>query len=131
MELQHKLCDAAKNWDFDRVREMIHANPLLVNVQPCARWSALHQAAAASDTKAVKFLLSQGADKKAKTKDGKTALQVAAGGAVRELLGGKRPREEDESDEESLTDLDGFIVSESEELSLSEDDSEDDYRDDY
>ena len=67
--------------------------PLLVNVQPGGRWSALHQAAEAGEELAVRFLLEKGAEKSLKTKDGRTPLQVAKKAAVRALLGGPEKRQ--------------------------------------
>ena len=64
---------------------MLEAEPALVSVQPAQRWSALHQFAQAGDEEAVALLLSLHADKGAKTKDGKTPLDVADD-SVRSLL---------------------------------------------
>ncbi|CAK9059101.1 unnamed protein product, partial [Durusdinium trenchii] len=68
------------------------ATPGLVNVQPSMRWSALHQAAEAGDEGAVRFLLEKGANQNLKTKDGRTALQVAKNASIRALLGGGEKR---------------------------------------
>ena len=84
---QHAFCDAAKQRDFAKVKAMLEAEPALVNVQPAQRWSALHQFSQAGNEAAVAFLLSLHADKGAKTKDGKTPLDVAHD-SVRGLLGG-------------------------------------------
>jgi hypothetical protein len=42
---QHLFLDAAKEYDFDKVKKMLAKAPGLVDVQPAGRWSALHQAA--------------------------------------------------------------------------------------
>ena len=44
---QHAFLDAAKNYEFEQVKKLVESNPLLINVQPDGRWSALHHAAAA------------------------------------------------------------------------------------
>merc|ERR1712129_68955 len=74
---QHEFIDAAKNRDFEKVRQMVKKSPGIVNVQPNGRWSALHQAAEAGDAGAVKFLLEHGAALDVVTKDGKTPMEVA------------------------------------------------------
>ena len=42
---QHAFLEAAKQFDFDKVKSLVLANPAYVNVQPCGRWTAIHQAA--------------------------------------------------------------------------------------
>jgi len=61
-------------------------------VQPAGRWSALHQFAQAGNVEAVTFLLEHGADRNAKTKDDKTALDVAHAD-VKGLLEDEAPEE--------------------------------------
>jgi len=56
---QHAFLDLAKEFNWAAVKRHINANPLLVNVQPCLRWSALHQAAFGGSGDAVRFLLKQ------------------------------------------------------------------------
>jgi len=51
--------------------------PDLINVQPKLRWSALHQAAFEGNRCMVEYLLSLGADHRAKSHDGKVPLEVA------------------------------------------------------
>nr|QDO16507.1 poly [ADP-ribose] polymerase 2 [Crypthecodinium cohnii]USW07837.1 poly [ADP-ribose] polymerase 2 [Crypthecodinium cohnii] len=75
--VQHAFLDKAKQYDFDKVKEMLEEWPGLINVQPNGRWSALHQFAAAGNEEAVRFLLKKGADQSAKNKDGQTAEDVA------------------------------------------------------
>ncbi|CAE7556687.1 TNKS2 [Symbiodinium sp. CCMP2592] len=89
---QHAFLDQAKSYNFVAVKDMVTAQPGLVNVQPAGRWSALHQAAEAGEEAVVKFLLDHGADKNVKTKDGRTPLQVCKNAACRALLGGPEKR---------------------------------------
>ena len=58
--------------------QAISETPELVNAQPSGRWSALHQFADAGMTEAVKWLLANGADRTAKTKDGQLPYDVGA-----------------------------------------------------
>jgi len=76
---QHKFLDKAKAQDWPAVKEMLEANPQLVNVQPAGRWSALHQFASANNIEAVKYLLARGADPEAVAGDGKSAKSVGKG----------------------------------------------------
>ena len=98
LEQQHEFLDAAKKGDFAAVRAQLEAEPLLLNVQPADRWSALHQFAQAGKAEAVAFLLSKGASREATTIDGKTPLGVTnddehdeCAAAVRKLLLGGSP----------------------------------------
>uniref|UniRef100_A0A7S4SGE2 PARP-type domain-containing protein n=1 Tax=Alexandrium monilatum TaxID=311494 RepID=A0A7S4SGE2_9DINO len=75
---QHAFLDAAKRFDFDRVRDFVEENPGYLNAQPAGRWSALHQAAEKGDIEMVSYLVMKGASLTVKTKDGKTPLDVAA-----------------------------------------------------
>lgn len=86
---QHEFLDAAKNRDFDKVREMIEEDKRFVNVQPAGRWSALHQAAEAGDEDAVKFLLENGASLTVENKEGQTPRDVADE-SVKHLFAPKR-----------------------------------------
>ena len=113
---QHAFLDVCKDWDFDNVKAMIEAEPLLLNSQPAGRWTALHQAAAAGEREVVEWLLSKGADRAAKNRDGQTPLQVADGPAVI-ALGGKLPKkraraskDESDDDEDDDSEMDDFIV---------------------
>jgi len=91
---QHAFLDAAKDNKWDEVKRLVNAKPGIVSVQPCQRWSALHQAAAAGDSDVVKFLLDKNADVAGKTKDGQTPLDVAADASIKSLLK-KRKAEDD------------------------------------
>lgn len=82
IELQHEFCDKAKAYDWPGVKSMLEAEPELVNVQPCGRWSALMQFAASEQTEAVKHLLGLGALAESAAKDGNTARTVAVGACV-------------------------------------------------
>ena len=58
---QHAFLDAAKNYEFEKVKSLAKSNRWLINVQPDGRWSALHQAAAAGDESMIKWLIARGA----------------------------------------------------------------------
>eukprot|EP00929_Paragymnodinium_shiwhaense_P095502 TRINITY_DN5668_c0_g1_i1.p1 TRINITY_DN5668_c0_g1~~TRINITY_DN5668_c0_g1_i1.p1 ORF type:complete len:354 (-),score=59.97 TRINITY_DN5668_c0_g1_i1:112-1173(-) len=79
--MAHEFLDAAKNGQFDKVARMIEANPQypkLVDVMPCGRWSALHQAAFWGDSKVVLYLLEKGASPGLRTvKENLKASQIA------------------------------------------------------
>ena len=83
---QHLFLDLAKEFKWDVVQRKVSDEPSLVNVQPCGRWSALHQAALDGDPAAVLFLLDSKANLEAKTEDGKTPLDVAKKDVVKRLL---------------------------------------------
>lgn len=86
VEEQHLFLDQAKRHLFDEVREQLVRTPLLVNVQPLGRWSALHHASESRNADAVQLLLEMRADRQARTNDGRTPLQVAKSEDVRVLL---------------------------------------------
>jgi len=74
---QHDFLDAAKSCNFSLVRALVLAKPNLINCQPTGRWSALHQAAVRGNLETVRFLLDRGASTTARTRDGRTPLEVA------------------------------------------------------
>jgi hypothetical protein len=74
---QHLFADAAKRRDWTTVKSLLDSDAGYINVQPAGRWTALHQFSQAGNAEAVSYLLSKGADKMAKTKEGKTPLEVA------------------------------------------------------
>ena len=76
-EQQHAFLDAAKAFDFARVRALVEEDGAYVNVQPAGRFTALHQACEAGDAEAVQYLLSKGADVLLTTRDGQTAMDLA------------------------------------------------------
>merc|ERR1712080_631092 len=82
---QHAFLNLAKTRNFAQIIKLVMENPLYVSVQPGGRWSALHQAAEAGDAVAVEFLVKKGANLDAKTKDGKTPIDVAQS-SVKHLL---------------------------------------------
>ena len=82
---EHAFLDAARQYDFAKVRQFIEGNSLLINAQPAGRWSALHQAAAAGDKSMVAWLLERGADTKCTTRDGQTPAEVADQSVVKQL----------------------------------------------
>ena len=83
---EHEFLDLARQFDWDRVRELLLANPSLVNVGPPGRWSALHQAAHAGNAQAVRDLLGHGADPFAETVEGDTPRALAEDSVVKGLL---------------------------------------------
>ena len=74
---QHAFLDAAKAFDFATVKARVTADPSYTNVQPCGRWTAIHQTAYKGDVEMVKFLLANGADVKVTNTAGQTPKQVA------------------------------------------------------
>ena len=77
-EAQHAFLDAAKRQDWAVVFTLLESTPALVDCQPAARWSALHQAAAAGDVSTVHALLFQhGAALDVRTRDGLLPADVA------------------------------------------------------
>jgi len=83
---QHNFPDAAKNFNFARVRALVLAKPPLINCQLAGRWSALHQAAGSGDMETVQFLLDHGASTTVRTRDGLTPAEVAQPNVVDLLL---------------------------------------------
>ena len=88
---QHAFLDAAKFRDYQAMMRMAEASPALINVMPCGRWSALHQAAEKGDAQAVQWLLGHGADPEALTPQGKRPRDVAEGGECTRLLAAAAP----------------------------------------
>ena len=76
---QHKFLDFAKEYNFDKVRELVEKDIAYVNAQPAGRWTALHQACHQGESSTVEFLLRKGADTTVTTKDGETPRAVAQG----------------------------------------------------
>ena len=74
---QHAFLDAAKQFSFAKVKQLILENPAYTNCQPSGRWTALHQAGLAGDVDMVKFLIARGADVTCTTTDGRTPWAVA------------------------------------------------------
>jgi len=88
---QHSFLDLAKEFEWNKMKRSIQANPGLVNVQPAGRdgtvrWSALHQAAFGGCGDAVRFLLDHGAAVDAKTHDGRTPADVARSHQAKAML---------------------------------------------
>merc|ERR1719272_857698 len=84
---QHIFIDEAKDCKWAAVKEKVTSNRRYANVHPeqfgrMAGWSALHHAAKNGEESVIKFLLENGADLKAKTADGRTALQIAEENSV-------------------------------------------------
>eukprot|EP00440_Ansanella_granifera_P037446 gb/GFBE01040627.1/.p1 GENE.gb/GFBE01040627.1/~~gb/GFBE01040627.1/.p1 ORF type:complete len:272 (+),score=86.55 gb/GFBE01040627.1/:1-816(+) len=79
--LEHDFLDAAKSFNWSEVKTMLEAAPDLINVQPCMRWTALHQAAYEGNAEMATFLLEKGADATALTRSGQSCSEVAKGEA--------------------------------------------------
>lgn len=93
IELEHEFLDAAKAFSWDTVKTMLRETPDLINVQPCGRWTALHQAAYEGNADMAKELLALGASSSAMTRAGKSPLEVAKGGAKEALAAAAPPAE--------------------------------------
>ena len=134
-EEEHFFLDRAKDFDFDGVRALVEQNARYVNVQPCGRWSALHQAAHAGDRCMVKYLLGKGADRTARNGAGQTPLDVARSSTVRGLLGGAEGEggdstDDDDGDEDEEDDEDDDADEDEDNDDEEEDDDGDDDDDD-
>jgi ankyrin repeat protein len=70
------LEDAATHGRLDRIKELVEANPALVN-GPDGKGAALRQAAAVGHLAVVQYLLGKGADETLSDADGKLALDYA------------------------------------------------------
>ena len=74
--LAHSFLDAAKTFDWEAVELMLAQHPALINVQPCLRWSALHQAAFQPNLSMVLRLLQKRADPLLVTSTGESPLDL-------------------------------------------------------
>lgn len=87
MRADHPIIEAAAAGDLGRVRDLLSAEPDLVNVRG---WMGITPLIAATwragSAEVVRFLLAHGADPLAVRKDGDGALHWAASGAVAEQL---------------------------------------------
>jgi hypothetical protein len=87
---QHAALDLAKRYDWAGLEATLAASSspkALVNAQPSGRWSVLHQAADRGGPVVVEMLLLRfGADPLARTRDGRTARELARDPAVHALL---------------------------------------------
>lgn len=90
VELEHDFLDNAKAFKWDAVRTMLRETPDLINVQPCGRWTALHQAAFEGNAGVVQELIDLGADVKAHSRARQTPAGVAKGGAKEVLAAAAR-----------------------------------------
>lgn len=90
IEEQHSFLDVCKCGDFTKARQLIEASPMLINVQPEMRASALHHFAMRGHEEAVRYLLDRGGDPSARNVDGATPPEVADDSA----LGLSIPRQE-------------------------------------
>lgn len=85
-EEQHEFLEWAKDYQWDKVKEMLVVSPSLVNVQPAGRWSALHQASDSGDVDAVASLLALRADPELRNNEGLTPKEVTEDHATRQIL---------------------------------------------
>merc|ERR1712113_642081 len=83
---QHAFLDLAKRHDWDEVKHRLEANPELINVSPCNRWTALHHATSKGKEAIVKYLLTLKASVNLQNSDQKTALDVARNEDIKNLL---------------------------------------------
>ena len=85
---QHLFLDAAKDNNWQTVYGLLNETPELINVVggSANRWTALHQAAAANDKNVVMYLLSKGADKNIKNRDGRTASEVSISTEIKYII---------------------------------------------
>jgi len=86
-ELEHEFLDNAKSFNWSSVKGMLDETPDLINVQPCGRWTALHQAAFEGNADMAKYLLEKGADLAATTRAGKRPVDVANNATVKQVFG--------------------------------------------
>lgn len=101
LELEHEFLDNAKGFHWSTVKTMLEQTPDLINVQPCGRWTALHQAAFNGNEEMVSFLLEKGADREATNRQGKCAGQVAKGKEAKALLMLRAPAAGADAEEEA------------------------------
>jgi len=93
-KLEHHFLDCAKSFLWTEVQALLDETPDLINVQPSGRWSALHQAACEGNSLMVSDLLARRADPAARTRDGKSPLDITRGrGEAFELLKNCRGKE--------------------------------------
>lgn len=86
LEKEHEFLDSAKSFEWAAVKAMLRETPGLINVQPCGRWTALHQAAFEGNGGVAKQLLDLGADSAARNRAGQTPADVAKGSAKEVLV---------------------------------------------
>jgi len=90
-ELEHDFLDNAKSFSWGAVESMLRETPDLINVQPCGRWTALHQAAVEGNGDMCKKLLGMGADPAALTRSHQRPADVAKGTAKEVLTSASAP----------------------------------------
>ena len=83
---QDELSEAIARGDEARAMAMLEADPSLVHACDRDGWTPLHVASAVRSPELVRRLLEQGADANRRGKDGRTPLDLAAGGS-RPILG--------------------------------------------
>ena len=74
---QHTILDAAKSFDWNKVFELLGSFSSAINFQPRGRWNVLHQAAFEPNPEAFCRLLELRADAAARTRDGKSVVELA------------------------------------------------------
>eukprot|EP00927_Polykrikos_kofoidii_P033149 TRINITY_DN2805_c0_g1_i1.p1 TRINITY_DN2805_c0_g1~~TRINITY_DN2805_c0_g1_i1.p1 ORF type:complete len:287 (-),score=81.20 TRINITY_DN2805_c0_g1_i1:69-929(-) len=95
LSLEHEFLDHAKAFEWDDVKTMLGEKSDLINVQPCGRWTALHQAAFNGNKEVAELLLEKGASVNATTRQGKLPFEVAKTAEVKKLLEKASERTED------------------------------------
>jgi hypothetical protein len=83
---QHAFLDNAKYARWEAVWDDLRSKPHLVNCNPCDRWTALHQAAAAGEEDAVKLLLNEHGASTTVVSQGKLAVDVAKNDTIRAVI---------------------------------------------
>jgi len=78
---------AAEKGNLARVKELLKANPQLLNEKDKRGFTPLHHAAGEERVEVAKFLVAEGADVSAKANDGRTPLHAAAAETSPELVG--------------------------------------------
>ena len=74
---QHIILDAARGLDWNKVFELLGSYPSAISCQPCGRWNVLHQASFEPNPMVFCRLLELRADAAARTRDGKSVVEVA------------------------------------------------------
>lgn len=108
---QHDFIELAKRQKWDLVFEKLDAKPQLINVQPCNRWSALHQAALRGKKDEIQRLLELRADIDARVPERGTPWDVAAKSVKFMLEQAREERELQAREERELQEEHDFLDS--------------------
>ena len=85
-ESEKKMLKAVGGFDLDKIKEIVEADPSVVNVEGEFGKRPLHFAARASRDKALEYLLSKGAEVDARDWDKKTPLHHGARSGKKEVV---------------------------------------------